>query len=503
VAVDDIIKLLIVEEKEDEAEDVIVAMAKSALNFEATWAKDLRELVTKLEAGAGDLVISDYQHSGFTVDVVLAALSQIDETIPLIVVSDAIGENRTAEVMRAGARDVVRKDELHRLAPTIEREIVEAAMRRQRAEALRRIKHLDQAIEQSANLIFMTDPDGNIEYANARVLEAYGYAKEEVIGSNPRLWKSGKTPASVYQNLWKTILRGDVWHGEIRNQSSSGEPVWVSATISPIKADDGRITGFIGIQENITELRISQAQLIQAPKMATLGEMATAIAHELNQPLSVIRMAADRGVEALEDGDADEPFLTDRFRTISTQIIRAGSIIDHMRVFGRKDEREPEPFDPKEAIDSALGMMRAQLRLRCIEVVTDFPEICRPVRGNRIQFEQAMLNLITNARDSIEAHVPERADCASGNGRGGTINLAINEDSAHNALDISVDDSGGGFPEELADRLFEPFFTTKEVGSGTGLGLSISYGIVTEMGGSISAANTDAGARFLIRLPVA
>lgn len=271
MAVDDIIKLLIVEEKEDEAEDVIVAMAKSALNFEATWAKDLRELVTKLEAGAGDLVISDYQHSGFTVDVVLAALSQIDETIPLIVVSDAIGENRTAEVMRAGARDVVRKDELHRLAPTIEREIVEAAMRRQRAEALRRIKHLDQAIEQSANLIFMTDPDGNIEYANARVLEAYGYAKEEVIGSNPRLWKSGKTPASVYQNLWKTILRGDVWHGEIRNQSSSGEPVWVSATISPIKADDGRITGFIGIQENITELRISQAQLIQASKMATLG----------------------------------------------------------------------------------------------------------------------------------------------------------------------------------------------------------------------------------------
>ncbi|MCH9053807.1 MAG: PAS domain-containing protein [Proteobacteria bacterium] len=257
----------------------------------------------------------------------------------------------------------------------------------------------------------------------------------------------------------------------------------------------------ISTAEDITERRRVQAQLIQASKLSTLGEMATGIAHELNQPLSVIGMAAERAMDKFEGGDVDLEFISERLKQVIAQTERAAAIIDHMRIFGRLEEdKAPTKIDPRPAIEGALSVVGEQLRVRNIELTTDLPRTCPPVLGHEVQLEQVILNLLSNARDAIEANAARR-------GREGeplgTIRLKVEVSESGKEIKIVVRDTGGGIPEAVMDRVFDPFFTTKEEGKGTGLGLSISYGIITDMGGRIEATNIEGGAQFTITLPVA
>ena len=145
-------------------------------------------------------------------------------------------------------------------------------------------------------------------------------------------------------------------------------------------------------------------------------------------------------------------------------------------------------------VDNATGLVRQQLRLRRIEVETSHPERCRKVSGHAVQLEQVLLNLITNARDAIEAS--RRSP-----GAPRKISLIVEDQRPGDRITLIVRDTGGGIPEATISRIFEPFFTTKEVGKGTGLGLSISYGIISDMGGTIEAATTNDGAALTITLP--
>ncbi len=255
-----------------------------------------------------------------------------------------------------------------------------------------------------------------------------------------------------------------------------------------------RVRGFSALVQDITEQRKTQAQLNQASKLATLGEMATAMAHELNQPLSVIRMAADSTIEWIEEGAADTEYLSVKLGRISAQTERAARIIDHMRMFGRKADEKPEALDLRNVVTDTMSLIGQQLRLRSIEVETILPERCRKVVGHAIQLEQVLLNLITNARHAIEA---------TGRAPGGPrkISLIVEDAGQEDKVTLTVKDTGGGIPEAAMSRIFEPFFTTKEVGEGTGLGLSVSYGIISDMDGTIDATNAKDGAVFTITLP--
>ncbi|MBW7997147.1 MAG: PAS domain S-box protein [Candidatus Glassbacteria bacterium] len=370
--------------------------------------------------------------------------------------------------------------------------IIQDITERKRAEE--ELRKLSRAVEQSPALVIITDTEGNIEYVNPKFEQITGYAAEEAIGKNPRILKSGHTPPEEYKRLWRTITSGGEWRGEFHNRKKNGELYWEAASISPITAPDGTITHFLAVKEDITERRRTQAQLIQSSKLATLGEMATGMAHELNQPLSVIRMAADSTLERLEDGDVGSEYLRRKLDRISAQIERAAGIIDHMRIFGRVADEKPQAFDPREVMENALGLMGQQLRLRSIEVETALPERCRSVSGHGAQLEQVVLNLLTNARDAIGSNRDSSADA-------GKIIIGVEDLGSENKLRLTVEDTGGGIPEDVIPRIFEPFYTTKEVGQGTGLGLSVSYGIVRDMGGTIEAANADGGARFTVTLP--
>jgi C4-dicarboxylate-specific signal transduction histidine kinase len=236
------------------------------------------------------------------------------------------------------------------------------------------------------------------------------------------------------------------------------------------------------------ERKASSAKIIQASKLATLGEMATSVAHELNQPLNVIRMAADNCRRKVSTGTADTEYLYGKLSRIEQQTVRAAAIIDHMRMFGRKAEEDPAPVDPRKVVTNSLNLMGEQLRLAGIELVTELAEDCPFVLGHTIQLEQVLLNLLTNARDAIVQ-------------REGEAKITLRVFFDDEGVQICTEDTGGGIPEEILPRIFEPFFTTKEMGKGTGLGLSVGYGIIRDMNGTIVVENIDNGARFKILLP--
>ena len=238
------------------------------------------------------------------------------------------------------------------------------------------------------------------------------------------------------------------------------------------------------------ELRDKQEQLIQAGKLATVGELTTGIAHELNNPLNNIGLFVENAIDRLQFGVADRTCILDELRTAVEQVRKANQIISHLRTFGRVAPVSRVPVRINEVLGRAVSLIREQLRLRQIEVLLGLCPEDPVVVGNAIQLEQVFVNLLTNARDALE-EAPRKLIYIESAVAGGLVRLVFH-------------DTGPGIPPDLRQRIFDPFFTTKEVGEGTGLGLSITYGIVKEHGGSIALAKGESteGATFVIELPL-
>jgi len=271
---------------------------------------------------------------------------------------------------------------------------------------------------------------------------------------------------------------------------------------SAVPETDGslRYAVLIGIDD--TARRNAETALFEASKLSKLGEMAAAMAHELNQPLAVIRMAAENAIEELElEPIAEETmseFLRSKLKRIADQTDRASKVISQLRAHARKGDDHPSPFDVPEAVQSALDLVSEQLKLDGVQIAVSSEE-CPPTIGHRSRFEQVVINLMTNARDAIKM-VP----AAEREKQPGKIELRIGPSADRKRLHLTVHDNGPGIPQHALERLFEPFFTTKPKGQGTGLGLSICHGIVAEMAGSLSARNhAEGGAVFEIDLPAA
>jgi signal transduction histidine kinase len=235
------------------------------------------------------------------------------------------------------------------------------------------------------------------------------------------------------------------------------------------------------------ERKEATAQIIQSSKLATLGEMSTSVAHELNQPLNVIRMAAGNIRRRISKGTSDPEYLNGKLIRVEGQVARAAAIIDHMRMFGRVSLEDPIPIDSRTVVMNALDLTGAQLRMDGIEMVIELAEGGLFILGYAIQMEQVILNLLSNARDAMDGRDIKKI----------TVRVFGGHEDAH----IILEDTGGGIPRDVLPHIFEPFYTTKEVGKGPSLGLSVSYDIIHDMNGAIVAKNIDDGARFTITLP--
>jgi signal transduction histidine kinase len=246
----------------------------------------------------------------------------------------------------------------------------------------------------------------------------------------------------------------------------------------------------LGVGYDVAVYVTLQREMLHKASLIELGQLAMGMAHELNQPLNIIAMAADNAMHRLDREQDARDYMRSKLTRIAEQTVRATRIIDQMRIFGRRPSEEPENFSLGGVISNALGMVEHQLTLSNVRVAVEIADRLPVLRGHPLLLEQVFVNILLNARDAIHEHRS-----------GGKVVIAAVQDPYTGGVRIEIRDNGGGIAPDSLPRIFEAFFTTKPPGRGTGLGLSIAAGIVHDMGGTISASNHDGGAVFVISLP--
>lgn len=284
---------------------------------------------------------------------------------------------------------------------------------------------------------------------------------------------------------------------QVRHMNKRGQTIFVDIHVARTEYLGAEV--LLASTSDITERLMAEQQLIQASKMTTLGEMATGIAHELNQPLSVIKTASSFFRKKLSKNEviADD-VLKSLAEEVESQVDRAAKVINHLREFGRKSGIQMELVNVNDVLHNALQVFSQQLKLREISVIMELAEDLPCVLADANRLEQVFINLLINARDSIEEKCGESSD------RNMEKKITLKTISRDGLITIEIGDTGKGIAQSIREKVFEPFFTTKEVGKGTGIGLSISYSIIQDYHGTIHVESEEgAGANFIIRFPVA
>ncbi|WP_283189795.1 PAS domain-containing sensor histidine kinase [Pseudomonas sp. PMCC200344] len=350
-------------------------------------------------------------------------------------------------------------------------------------------------VEDSPAMICRYRPDLSLTFGNRPLATYLECQPEQLPGVNLGSWMSQEQREAFLQRLSRLSPEFPVSTAEINLQLPGREHAWWVWSDRGVFDEHGHLLEIQAVGRDNTEVRRAQQQLTQSAKMATLGEMATGLAHEINQPLNVMRMAIVNVLKRLSNGDAQIDYLTDKLNRIDAQVQRAARVVDHMRVFGRRSEIEQHPFNPAQAIEGTLSLLAEGMRGKGVDLRVNETGFDVQVRGYVDQLEQVLINLMVNARDALLGK--READ------REFKPWISVYAERDEYSVRLWVEDNGGGIDPRLLERIFEPFFTTKPVGVGTGLGLSVSYGIVENMGGKLSVRNSVEGARFCIELPIA
>jgi PAS domain S-box-containing protein len=427
--------------------------------------------------------------------------------------------------------------------------------------------------------ITITDVKGVIQYVNPAFEKVTGYSASEVIGKTAGILKSGMQDEAFYKALWEAILSGKIWTATVVNRKKDGSLFTAEQIIAPVMDASEKITNFVGVlhdltkrkemeddlrrvNENLTkeqravralfedlqrahreladrekalrgmfadiqqaheDLKQAQRQLLQSEKLASIGQLAAGVAHEINNPVGFISSnlqtlqgymrhvskvletvdqfkaavpgrdwekagAAVQTIERMEK-DVSLNFIvqdTDALLRESREgIDRIKKIVLDLRSFAREDEEVFEAVNVEEIIDNILSIVWNEIKYKA-ELKKDYSHI-PPVKCNSRKIGQVFVNLLINASHAIEGK--------------GVIEIKTYRDGGNACVEVS--DTGKGMDEDTMKRIFDPFFTTKPVGEGTGLGLSISYDIVKEHGGDIVVKSKPGqGARFTVLLPL-
>ncbi len=322
-------------------------------------------------------------------------------------------------------------------------------------------------IEQSPISIIITDPGGNITYVNPKFIELTGYKSEEVIGKTPRILKSEKIAHEDYENIWKTVLSGDVWKGEIVDKKKNGELYNEFAVISPIKDDSGNIIQLISLKEDITDLKRTQEELYKAEKFKGLAKMASYISHEIKSPLTSIKMNLDMIMRKKELPE----FACKSLLIIQSEIARLFNLTKNILEFSKQEELSFSQIYLPEFFNSIYDVFAPQLEEKGIKFTNDVAE-CK-ILGDIQKLKSVFILLIENSIAAVSENGIIEISSASNNGY----------------CSIFLRDNGCGM--ENKENIFEPFFTTKKYG--TGLGLVIAKDIIERHKGDIKLVSSNPG----------
>jgi len=362
------------------------------------------------------------------------------------------------------------------------------------AEAER--KRLLAAIEQTGEVVFLTDTGGSIQYVNPAFTAVTGYGRDEAIGRTPNLLRSGKHSEEFYRDLWQTITEGRVFKGRIVNRRKDGTLFTEDATISPVFDIFGKVVNFVAVNRDITETLQLEEQLRASQKMEAIGVLAGGVAHDFNNLLSVVLSFTRFAIEGLEETD---PQLADLVE-VRNAGERAAALTRQLLAFSRKQVLEPQAFQLNHLVSELANMLR-RLIGEDIALSCELQPDLGLVRADPGQIEQVVMNLVINARDAMPNGGKVTLE---------TTNVELDEEYAcrHVAVVpgsyvlLAISDNGCGMDLTTRQRLFEPFFTTKDKDKGTGLGLSTVYGIVKQSNGNIWVySELGIGTTFKVYLP--
>ncbi len=366
---------------------------------------------------------------------------------------------------------------------TLESAVVWVQDASERAQERERARLFYQSYLSSSNPTEVTDAQGVLVDVNPAFERTYGYRREECLGKKPNLVRSRKTPAEIYDRLWKDLLdpsRG-YWSGELLNRDRWGKERPVFLTVTAIRDERGQTTHYLGVAVDLTERKAWQRTAEHTDRLASLGQLAAGVAHEINTPLANVMLVS----ESLRRRSTD-PWVLSRVDTISGQAEVAAKIVRGLLDFARRSEPQVTSLDLVPVVREAVTFLRGK-RPSEVEVEERYPNGAVPILGDHGQLVQVFTNVLNNAYEAVDGR--------------GWIQVEVARDEGVGR--VSVTDSGPGIPAEVFPRLFDPFFTTKPEGKGTGLGLAICHGILLSHHGDIAAENgPDGGARFTVTLPL-
>lgn len=352
------------------------------------------------------------------------------------------------------------------------------------------------ALDEAA-IVATTDQTGRITYVNDKFCQISKYGRDELLGQDHRIVNSGYHSKEFIRSIWTTIANGNVWRGELRNRAKDGSIYWVDTTIVPFVAADGKPFQYTAIRYDITERKTAQEQLLRAQRMESIGTLAGGIAHDMNNILSPVLMAADM----LRDQAADEASAR-WISMIRENAERGAELIKQVLTFARGMAGERITVQLKHIVKDLAGVLKETFP-KSIAIRLDVEPELRTISADPTQIHQILMNLCINARDAMP--------------QGGTLtltveNVQLDETYARMHIDaapgpyllIMVSDTGTGMSKDVQDRIFDPFFTTKSVGKGTGLGLSTALTLVKSHGGFINVyTEENKGTQFSIYFPSA
>jgi PAS domain S-box-containing protein len=501
-----LLRLLLVEDREEDAELLLLELARGGFDVDYERVQTARTMAEALQRRAWDLIISDYSMPGFGALPALALLRESGVDLPFVVVSGTIGEESAVEALRNGARDFIVKGKLARLIPAVERELAENRGREARREAERALRESEQQVrlllDSTGEGIFGVDRQGRCTFANRAALNMLGGAGQGALVGRPihdilHRGRADGVRCSEDDCRLRRVLGADEG-GYLDDEGldrADGVRFAAEIRLFPV-VRDGQRSGSVASFVDVTHRKRLEAQLRQAQKMEAIGSLAGGVAHDFNNLLSVILSYAEMMLDEVKVGDP----MRAEIEEIKKAGERASVLTRQLLAFSRQQLLQPRVLDLNHILNGLQSMLRRLLG-EDVELSLLTARALGQVRADPGQIEQVVMNLVVNARDAM----PD----------GGKISIEtdnVDLGAAYAAVHIgvtpgpyvlmAVTDTGIGMDAATQSRIFEPFFTTKDKGKGTGLGLSMIFGIVQQSGGHIWVySEPGKGTTFRIYLP--
>ena len=497
------IRVLLVGNKEEDFFLIreILERTRSMLAAELEHAVSLEEARAILQARPYDVVLFEHTIGKAEAVGLISEFQRTGLSLPFILMTEDADENTVAEMIASDTWNCVARSELDgaTLVRIMRNTLAMHSAQLGQHSAEESLRKLSRAVEQSADTVFITDRSGVIEYVNPAFEALTGYTREEACGQTARILKSGEQSAEMYQEMWRTILSGNVFRGILVNRKKSGDLYYVEENICPVRDAQGAITHFICNGRDLTERMRLEAQLVQAQKMDAIGRLAGGVAHDFNNLLTIITSYSELSLDSVPEHSP----LQIKLQEILSAARRAAELTRQLLAFSRK---QPQALRVTELNPVIQDISKTLPRLIGEDIEFSFApgaDLGR-VRIDPVQIEQILMNLAANARDAMPRGGHLRIETSDALLDSNYIHTKAAVISPGRYALITVTDDGAGIPQEDLPHIFEPFYTTKPQGKGTGLGLATVYGIVKQNKGFIWVySESGCGTVFKIYLPCA